>query len=432
MPCPPNARIPRRYKHTPTQVSAIDETRKVKVRGSFLGEINPAQSNKISWILPNRRDLPFLDFSSIELVGEIQVSAESDGVGEDYDYLQPSVGGDYTGVNLIVDRMQTFIGSSLLDESLNQKLLSSMNIGLKTNPIWRLTQEPYENAGKALTGDTAATWRKFRMRLAYRNAELYGSTSEVLLSQDFIIPVSIAPKIQLDLFFSPPEQIVSVNPAAIGTITNVTYKLRNLELDCLYLDSKVLRQQLASPIPWSVTWDAHLYSEQAIPAGTSGKISLNLPSSYQQLSHVMTIFQKNNDQNDTTVANRIINASDELTEIQSANCRVNGINRYLEHLHAVDVYREIIRLHPSAEFSDFINTDVATLNSTSNYLLMLCGKDYPDPSLLSGINSATSTGSVIVEVTYASALTSNHSARSFLSYARNLAIQSNGNSSLTF
>lgn len=425
-------RIPRRYKHTPTMVSGIDEARKVRVRGTFLGTVDPKQTNKMTFYLPNRSDLPFVDMSSITLRGQIQVNAVSSVVAEAYDVIQPSVGGDYTNVSLIMDRTQTYIGSQLLEECLNQKLLSSMNIGLKTNPIWRLSQNPYANAGKWVVGQTGPVWRDFRIRLAFLNSELYGSDSEELTSQDFLIPVGMCPRIQLDVFFSDPQQVVSVVPTTTGVVSDVSYLLRNLELDCLYLKSRLLNQQLVSNPAWSITWTSHMFTDTQVQAGSLGKISINIPSSFAQASMLMIIFQRPIDDNNPKIANRVISCSSELSAVVASNCRVNGINRYMEPLDAVDLQQEVVRLHPSAEFSDFYNTTLALQTTTRNYILFLVGRDYPNPSLLSGINSAKATGGIVAEVQFTNALISAHSARSFLAYSRNLTIAPNGNSVVTF
>ena len=422
------SRIPRRYKHTQTKVSAVDMVEKIRIRGSFLGEFDPSSSNRISWYLPNPKDR-FLDGSSIELRGQVLVDTTSAG-GDTYAQIMPSIGGTYTGMNLVIERQQLYIGSTLMEESLNQRLLSSMNIGLKTNSIWRLTQEPYENAGKFVAGQTAAEWRDFRVRLSFRNSELFGSTSEELVSQDFLIPVGWIPRMQLDLFFADPAQIINVDTGLTGPITP-SYKLRNLELDTLYLKSAALSNQM-NTMGWSITWTAHLFQERIVPAGSVGKISTELPSAFAQAQMAMVIYQQPGEDTTLTLPNRTINASDELSAITQANIRVNGLNRYQEPLDQVDMYREVIRNHSTAEFSDFYNTDLATLTTTSNYVVMLIGRDYPSPALISGINSAQATGSIVVEVTFTNALTSTHNARSFLSYARNLTCKPNGAVSVTF
>jgi len=416
-----DAPIPSRYRHVQKQMSAIDSSRRVKVRAEQQGTLDLASTNRVSFKFPNQ---DFLDCSSVTLIGSIAVQG-TDAVATAYATLQPSVGsGTYDDLSIILNRIYTTLGAVRVDDQVRNNIYTSIIRNLRFNPATtQLFAQPYCNAGLYQAGKTSTTFYDFRIPLQFSSQNLFsgfGANDQILL------PLYAMPQFQTEIYFENPNRVVSVvNGVGTGPFV-VNYQLQNLQLDCQYVESKALRQQMAQR-GWQCSFTSQLSQASNINAGTGGQISINLPSAYRQLMMLMTTIRKTADETDVENAERNALTSDELSYIQRANVVLNSTRRYIEDLDQPALERERKWIHTESEQSTFFHTTTALLNTTHNQQVMLCGRDYPSISFLTGINSAEQVGSLIQELTFTNTITSDSMAYAFLVYVTSLTIAPNGN-----
>ena len=346
-------RVPLRYTDAKKTVSDVIASKQI-IRGDLTGVLDPdGGQNRISYILPNDTGR-WLDCSSLELTGQIWVNATNtagDGFGE----IRPEVKYVYE----ILDNFKFLVASKKLEEQLDCDV-NHTHIDLEKNSVNLPEFETYQTAPFTL-GDTAASWKDFRIRLQYSSSELLGPSVDMDDANNVVLPVWLLGQARLEIYFRPSNRVVSVNADAVQTGMTSNYQIRNVYLDSTWITSPSKTASITrNPDGFNVTWQAHQYAQYTIPAtAASTKVSTNLPSSFQNVSDVLVLYQNATQFTDLTEPERNHEAGSEVGKLVTMNTRVNSRLRYMEDLKASDVYRELLKSYPKAQFADWVNEPTA-------------------------------------------------------------------------
>ena len=235
---------------------------------------------------------------------------------------------------------------------------------------------------------------------------------------------------QLDIYFRAPNRVINYDPlyTAVGTLTP-TYTLSNLRLNLLYMYSDGFYNEV-SRIGWSASFRAQYWSQQPLAPLTAGsQYTLQIPSNYQSVSHLMLRIQRQADLTNMQLPLRAFQSSPELSTVTSWQVLFNSNTVFQEPLVGEDLLRELTLTHPEARASDVINSDsflgVNSTSSASNLILVTrLAPMYPGDtgSLVSGVASASAVGSTIINFTLAANLTSTSIVNCWLTYLRHISI----------
>jgi len=168
-------------------------------------------------------------------------------------------------------------------------------------------------------------------------------------------------------------------------------------------------------------------------AGTT--LSVQIPSSYNSVSHIMAVIQRPGDLLDLKLAARKFLGSVELLIPTSTQIRVNSVQVFQEPLanNGSDLQREMNKLHPESRSSSFIMSgSFAAVNGAPDSRNLIyglkVGRDYEGDSggLLSGYRTDAATGSIVVEFQFSGAIATQSVLNAFVSYARYVQVAPNG------
>lgn len=425
-------RIPARYRSVAKKVSSIQQAQPFVIHSEDNATIDPAVRNRSTIKIPN---IPgqFLDLSASYLEFEIENLTTSDDGAETYDVVQPGLASGQSFVT--IDRIRLLSGSLEVDDQQDFRLQSQMLYNLRKNPVTDLVYQPYSSTNvQYQAGETESSFKKVRVYLGYVNSQLFGGGNNIYPEtiDNFLLPAFAMPQLNLEIYWTQPSRCVSVAPGLVGNITPAL-RIRDLKMQCWYVKSDQLMSEFKQQGS-TITFSSSLTSQVALPAGVSGNISVNLPSSFQSVSHLMTILQRPADDQDLPNVNRISYCTPEMSKIEQINTKINSVNRVQQPFEQSELQFHIMQIHPEATQSDYLHTDETTYITERNLIVFLLGRDVPDRAggLLSGIQSSTATGSIQLLFRLADPLPSNTTARTFVVYNRSLQVAPDGQIRVSF
>jgi hypothetical protein len=426
-------RVPDKYLSYKKERSDVKTTvLEIRPQTSSTMNIDGSQNNMLQFYLPNNPGM-FLLCDTIFLSGNVQATIASTSGSDTYALLKPGI----TNLLSILQRHEFKVGSQLVDECRSSNL-NCLHWQCKTNSLEDLQNVPYGQCSY-ITGATAAAYRAFRIPLQNHDSELFG-VGRVMkdFSKDDVhaIPLWLVAKNELNIWFDYPANVVSMDPtySQVGTLTP-SYQLQNLHLETYWMESPSLWSQVTSQ-GWSATFRSSLYFTANIQPQLSGTtLSIQIPSSFNSVSHIMGIIQRPADLTDLKQPNRKFQGSSELGIPTSTQVRINSIQVYQEPLgnNGSDLQRELNKLHPESRTSSAImSASYAAVNGASNSTNLIyglkIGADYVGDSggLLSGAPTSNWVGAIVVELQFSSAITTASVLNSWLMYDRYFSIAPNG------
>ena len=389
-------------------------------------------NNMLSFNLPNNEDY-FLLSDSVYLSGLIQVDITSTDAADTFALLKPEIPKIFT----ILQSHRFRVGGQVVDECLNSNL-NCIHWNVKSNSLEDLQIQPYGD-GSYITGATTKAYRAFRIPLQLHDSFLFGvaRASKSLNEADVhAIPLWMMGKNQLDIYFDNPTYVVNYDPGyePEGTLTP-SYQLANLHLETYWLRSPSLSAKVRTQ-GWAATFRSSLPLSVAVQPRLAGTtLSIQIPSSYNSVSHIMAVIQRPGDLIDLAQNFRKFIGSSELGIPTSTQVRVNSVQVFQEALgnNGSDLQREMNKIHPESRTSSFIMSPYyAGVNGVANsgnliYALKV-GRDYEGDSggLLSGYRTDAAVGSIVVEFQFSNAITTASVFNAFVTYARYVQVAPNG------
>ena len=290
-----DARIPSKYL---SYEKTISDTRtdviEVRPVTSPTMDMQPSGSNNLlSFNLPNNPD-QFLLSDSLYLSGNIQINMTSDDAKDTFANLKPKI----TKLFTILQRHSFRVGGQLVDECLNSNI-NCLHWNVKSNSLEDLQIEPYGN-GQYIAGATAPAYRAFRIPLHLHDSFLFGvpRTLKNLNAADVhAIPLWMMAKNQLDIYFDNPMNVVAHDPKyePEGTVLTPSYQLSNLHLETYWLRSPSLSAKVRAQ-GWAATFRSSLPLTVAVQPQLAGTtLSIQIPSSFNSVSHIMAVIQRPGD-----------------------------------------------------------------------------------------------------------------------------------------
>ncbi len=416
--------LPSRYQDAKKIASDIISTRHVE-RGSFLGVFAPTSGqSRLDFELSNPSG-QFLVAPSLRLVGEIL--PETSGTFATDKPAVPNVGA-------ILDRFQLKAGGQLVDEDLNldsnillQNLRGSGMLIAQgdddTTPSVPLqpadyAQMPYSRVDVPAS---ATTWSDFSIPLQGHTSQLFGPADPANPQETTVLlPLDKMPKTILSVYFKTDGGtcIDFVGASAAGGSV-ATYQLRNVRLEVQYVASPTLSRDLVQN-GFSATFRSHQYTQFQIPStAAGGKISLQIPSSFNSVSHVMGKIRSRT-YGTPTSQNRQQYSSAGCSAIQTQNIRINGAPRYLEDLDAIGALSELKKIHPEALRSSYISS--TSYGTTHQVLAWMVGRDYASNKHLAGYKTAAAVGSLVCELAMTDATGAADVADLWLTFSRHMSL----------
>lgn len=257
-------------------------------------------------------------------------------------------------MGVILDRWQLKAGGQLVDENLNTES-NTMLKNLKGSgmtiiadndtvaPLAALQPQDYQSLpySRVNYNATSTTWSKFSVPLQVDESELFGPINQDQPKRTTVLlPLSKMPKAILSVYFKTTGGEVVTFCGASPADSVASYQLRNVRLEMQYVASPTLDRQLNAG-GWSATFRSHQYTQFTVAnTGAGSKISLQVPSSFNSVSHVMAKFRAR-DYSDARVENRHQLSSAGCSEISALNVRVNGQPRYPEDLDSQGALSEL-------------------------------------------------------------------------------------------
>jgi hypothetical protein len=251
------------------------------------------------------------------------------------------------------------------------------------------------------------------------------------------MPIWMMPKNQLDIYFDNPINVVSHDPeySPEGKVLTPSYQLNNLHLETYWLSSPSLSQRVRSQ-GWSAVFRSSLPLTIGIaPQGANTKFTVQIPTSFNSVSHIMAVIQRPEDLIDLAIPNRKFLGSPELGIPTRTQVLVNSVQVYQEPLNnnGSDLQRELNKIHPESRTSTFVMSgSYAGVNGAANsqnliYALKV-GSDYEADSggLLSGFATSGATGGIVVEFTWQNAVVTQSVLNAWVTYARYFQVAPNG------
>jgi len=388
-------------------------------------------NNMLSFSIPNNND-QFLLSDSLYLSGFIQTTIASTDVLDTFTVLEPGIPRIFT----ILQQHRFKVGGQLVDECTNDNL-NCLHWNCKTNSLEDLQIQPFGD-GNYIAGAVAPAYRAFRIPIQQHDSFLFG-TSRTLRDPSaadvHAIPMWMLPKNQLDFFFDLPINVVSrANVVPAGTLTP-SYQLQNLHLETYWLTSPSLAQRVKSQ-GWSAVFRSSLPLTLGMsPVGANTKITIQIPTAFNSVSHIMAVIQRPADLISLTNGNRKFLGSNELGIPNSTQVRVNSIQVFQEPLqgNGSDLQRELNKIHPESRTSSFVmNGFYAAVNGAvdSRNLIygLKVGRDYEADSggLLSGYPTMAASGSILVEFQFSNAIITQSVLNAWVTYARYFQVSPNG------
>ena len=428
-----DAKIPSKYlSYTKSLSDTRTDVLEIRPMTPPAMDITANGNNMLSFELPNI-DKSFLLSDTVYLSGSIQVNITSTNVGDTYANLQPAIPKIFT----ILRQHRFRVGGQIVDECTNSNI-NCLDWNVKSNSIEDLQIQPFGD-GSFIAGTVVPAYRAFRIALQYHDAHLFGisRTSKNPNEADVhAIPLWMMPKNQLDIFFDVPNNVVSQisSYAALGTLT-ASYQLNNLHLETYWLQSESLANKVRAQ-GWAATFRSTLpYTVSVNPQLAGTTLSVQIPSSYNSVSHIMAVIQRPGDLLDLKLAARKFLGSVELLIPTSTQIRVNSVQVFQEPLanNGSDLQREMNKLHPESRSSSFIMSgSFAAVNGAPDSRNLIyglkVGRDYEGDSggLLSGYRTDAATGSIVVEFQFSGAIATQSVLNAFVSYARYVQVAPNG------
>jgi hypothetical protein len=277
--------------------------------------------------------------------------------GYTFQDLQPQIKYVYS----ILDNWKFLSAAKVVEEQLDCDV-NQLHVDLHKTNMNKPQYEMYQSA-PYVQGTTAAGWVDFRIRLQYKSSELFGPTDEDVTSTNIMLPVWTMPQTYFDIYFRAPNRVVSTNPEISATDVVPDYKIRNVYMDATWISSPSLTKELKDN-GFSATWEAFQYSQYTVPATAGGvRTTTQIPSSFQNVAHIMAVFQDPDQLTVVTDPERNHRMGDQVSPVLALNTRVNSRLRYAEDLTASDLYRELIKMHPSAAYATWINGEQTLINN---------------------------------------------------------------------
>jgi len=428
------ARIPAKYLSYEKKVSDTrTDVIEVRPNTSPNMDMQPFGSNNlVSFNLPNNPD-QFLLSDTLYLSGNIQINITSDDPADTFANLKPAIPKLFT----ILQRHSFKVGGQVVDECLNSNI-NCLHWNVKSNSLEDLQIKPY-GEGDYISGSTAPSYRAFRIPLHLHDSFLFGvprATKDLHDADVHAIPLWMMAKNQLDIYFDNPVHVVSQDPAyeEKGNLTP-SYQLSNLHLETYWLRSPSLSAKVKTQ-GWAATFRSSLPVSVAVQPQLAGTtLSVQIPSSYNSVSHIMAVIQRPGDLTMLARRNKKFLASTELGIPTSTQVRVNSIQVFQEPLgnNGSDLQRELNKIHPESRTSSFImNPLFANVNGagTSTNLIygLKVGRDYEGDSggLLSGYRTDAAVGSIVVEFQFSNPIVTASVLNAFVTYARYVQVAPNG------
>jgi hypothetical protein len=430
-----DARIPSKYLSYEKTISDtrtdVIEVRPVTSPNMYM---QPSGSNNmLSFNLPNNPE-QFLLSDSLYLSGNIQINMTTHDEKDTFAKLKPSISKLFT----ILRRHSFRVGGQLVDECLNSNI-NCLHWNVKSNSLEDLQIKPY-GEGHAWAGQTAPAYRAFCIPLYLHDSFLFGvprATKDLNAADVHVIPLWMMAKNQLEIYFDNPMNVVSYDASYTpeGTVFTPSYQLSNLHLETYWLRSPSLSAKVRTQ-GWAATFRASLPVTIAVQPQLAGTtLSIQIPSSFNSVSHIMAVIQRPGDLIDLSVLNRKFLGSPELGIPTSTQVRVNSIQVFQEPLgnNGSDLQRELNKIHPESRTSSFImNSGYACVNgdATSEHLIygLKVGRDYEGDSggLLSGYRTDAAVGSIVVEFQFSKPIETASVFNAFVTYARYIQVVPNG------
>jgi len=429
-----DAKVPDKYlSYTKSLSDASTTVLEVRPITPPYMDITGNGNNMLSFSFPNNPD-QFLLSDTVFLSGSIQINITSDDVKDTFANLKPAIPKLFT----ILQQYRFRVGGQIVDECTNSNL-NCLHWNCKTNSIEDLQIQPYGD-GSFVAGKTAPFYRAFRIPLQLHDSFLFGvarATKELRDADVHAMPIWMMPKNQLDIYFDNPANVVSHDPEyePEGKVLTPSYQLNNLHLETYWLSSPSLSARVRSQ-GWSAVFRSSLPLTMGIaPQGAGTKFTVQIPSSFNSVSHIMAVIQRPEDLLDLAIPNRKFLGTPELGIPTRTQVLVNSVQVYQEPLNnnGSDLQRELNKIHPESRTSTFVMSgSYAAVNGAANsqnliYALKV-GSDYEADSggLLSGFATSSATGGIVVEFTWENAVVTQSVLNAWVTYARYFQVAPNG------
>lgn len=421
--------VPARYLRFKTGISEVKQDfRSIRpVSGSSLDLSEPVSKTTIQ--LPNNG---FLVANRCSINGEILIDIKSTSGSDTFANLKPSC----PNLTPLFTRFLMTAGGIQIHDQLAMQQLNPLMFSLKSNSIEDLAYSVYGNA-EYTTGATAASWKRFKLPVAQKSNQLFGyqenmkswSSADVIL-----LPLFMLPPITIEVYFSLPSQFVSRDPTytPVGTLT-AQAQVRNLIFD-MYLVYAPSLESYYRRNGFSCVYQAYQpVSFNIPPTPANSQITIQLPSSFASLSHVIGQFQIASDLTDLSKVSRAFQGSAQIDGPSSVNILLNSDRRFTQDLDqgstaGLEQQNLVTLFYESARTSNFIQNFAYSgikTNQAVNYVLCLptaydfqTSNDdpYSGKQLIAGWASANATGGINITIQFNAALTVPHLFNCFLVY----------------
>lgn len=313
--------VPARYKTFPCKISDVSSEVREHFPISGSSVLLETGQTQTTFEIPNVSAHLYLGKTTIN--GDIQMAFTSTSTSDTWSAVQIGCPNLITAISSI----EFFCNGTRMFEQYSAQYLNALMWNLKTNSLEDLQIQPY-SAAPWISGSTGPSFKSFTLNLNYRD-NMFGGCPNMLKNWDMstpqLIPLYIMPKITVVITWSNTNTFVSTYPGytPVGTLSTQT-TLQNLHMELYLVSSKSLMNYIQQN-GWSSCFQSYAALTSTIPPTPAlNELSLQIPSSYASLSHVLGNFQRQGDLINLALPNRCFVGSPEIDNCGSVNVRRNS------------------------------------------------------------------------------------------------------------